>query len=68
MQPTQKMRESFNLAEAALILAIEAVDSALSEAIGGDACATEFPDFVVATMEFAGRIYAAKRQEASSIH
>ena len=68
MKTPQKTTDAFTLAEGALILAIQSVDNALGEAIGNDACATEFPDFVVAVMEFAGRIYAANRMGAPALH
>jgi hypothetical protein len=56
------MQEAFDLAEQALVFAIQATDNALGETIEHGCCATEYPDFVTAVMEFAGRIYVSKQE------
>jgi hypothetical protein len=62
MKTSTNMQEAFDLAEHALVLAIQATDNALGEAIEHGCCATEYPDFVTAVMEFAGRIYVSKQE------
>ena len=59
------MQEAFDLAEHALVLAIQATDNALGEAIEHGCCATEYPDFVTAVMEFAGRDLCLKTRKIS---
>jgi hypothetical protein len=66
MKTPQKMNDAFALAEGALVLAIQAVDNALGEALGDDACATDHPEFVTAVMMFAGQIYT--RMGAPALH
>ena len=68
MRTPTKMTEAFTLAEHALILAVQATDNALGEALGDDACATEHPEFVTAVMMFAGQIYASSRMGAPALH
>src|ERR1700733_11585483 len=62
MKTSTNMQEAFDLAEHALVLAIQATDNALGEAIEHGCCATEYPDFVTAVMEFAGRIYVSEQE------
>ena len=59
MKTPQKMAEAFDLAEQALLCALQAVDNALDE----NECGLEHEELVVAVMEFAGRIYSSSRKE-----